>query len=115
MTGYVRVNRDITERKRAEEQTQLQLQRLKSLRAIDIAISSSFNLSLTLDILLDQVISQLNTDAAAVLLLDPITETLEYAASRGFLSTAIRKARVRVGEGFAGRAILERRTMHIPN
>ncbi|MCI0555587.1 MAG: PAS domain S-box protein, partial [Anaerolineae bacterium] len=73
MTGYVSVNRDITERKRAEEQTQLQLQRLKSLRAIDIAISSSFNLSLTLDILLDQVISQLNTDAAAVLLLDPIT------------------------------------------
>ena len=115
MTGYVSVNRDITERKRAEEQTQLQLQRLKSLRAIDIAISSSFNLSLTLDILLDQVISQLNTDAAAVLLLDPITKTLEYAASRGFLSRAIRKARVRLGEGFAGRAILERRTMHIPN
>src|SRR5688572_26153091 len=103
MTGYVSVNRDITERKRAEEQTQLQLQRLKSLRAIDIAISSSFKLSLTLDILLDQVISQLNTDAAAVLLLDPIPKTLEYAASRGFRSKAIREARVRLGEGFAGR------------
>ena len=78
---------DITERKRAEEQTQLQLQRLKALRAIDIAISSSFDLSLTLDILLDQVIAQLNTDAAAILLFHPITRTLEYAASRGFRST----------------------------
>lgn len=115
LTGYVSVNRDITERKRAEEQTQLQLQRLKSLRAIDIAISSSFNLSLTLDILLDQVIAQLKTDAAAILLLSPGTKTLEYAASRGFLSPAIRGARVRSGEGFIGRAILERRTIHIPN
>lgn len=115
MTGYVSVNRDITERKRAEEQTQLQLQRLRALRAIDIAISSSFNLSLTLEILLDHVIAQLNSDAAAVLLFDPSTKTLEYAASRGFRSTAIREARVRLGEGIAGTAILERRLIHIPN
>ena len=91
MTGYVSVNRDITERKQAEEQTQLQIQRLKALRAIDIAISSSLNLGLTLDILLDQVTAQLHTDAAAILLFHPITKTLEYAVSRGFRSTAIRE------------------------
>ena len=115
ISGYVSVNRDISERKQAEEQIQLQLQRLKALRAIDIAISSSFNLGLTLDILLDQVISQLKTDAAAVLLFNPVTEILEYAASRGFRSTAIHEAKVRLGEGYAGKAILERRTIHIPN
>ncbi len=115
MTGYVSVHRDITERKRAEEQTQLQLQRLKSLRAIDIAISSSFDLHLTLDVLLDQVIAQLNADAAAVLLFHPVTRTLEYSASRGFRSTAIREARVSLGEGYAGKAILERRMLHVPN
>jgi len=115
MTGYVSVDRDITERKQAEEQTQLQLQRLKALRTIDIAISSSFNLSLTLDILLDQVIAQLKTDAAAILVFHPITKTLEYAASRGFRSTAMRGAKVRLGEGYAGKAILERRIIHIPN
>ena len=114
-TGFVSVNRDITERKRAEEQIQLQLQRLKALHAIDIAISSSFDLSLTLNLLLDQVIAQLKTDAAAVLLFNPITRTLEYAASRGFRSTAIRETRVRLGEGYAGKAILERRIVHIPN
>jgi len=115
ISGYVSVNRDISERKQAEEQIQLQLQRLKALRAIDIAISSSFNLGLTLDILLDQVISQLKTDAAAVLLFNPVTKILEYAASRGFRSTAIHEAKVRLGEGYAGKAILERRTIHIPN
>ena len=115
MTGYVSVNRDITERKQAEEQTQLQIQRLKALRAIDIAISSSLNLSLTLDILLDQVTTQLNTDAAAILLFHPITKTLEYVVSRGFRSTAIRQSKVKLAQGYAGQAILERRIVHIPN
>jgi PAS domain S-box-containing protein/putative nucleotidyltransferase with HDIG domain len=115
MTGFVSVNRDVTERKQAEEQTQFQIQRLKALRAIDIAISSSFDLRLTLDILLDQVIAQLKTDAAAILLFQPITRTLEHAASRGFASIAIRESRVTLGEGYAGKAILERRTIHIPN
>ncbi len=114
-TGYVSVNRDITERRKAEEQTLLQIQRLRSLRAIDVAISSSFNLSLTLDILLDQAIAQLKVDAATVLLFQPITRTLVCAASRGFRSTAIREAKVRLGEGFAGQAILEQRMIHIPN
>ena len=114
-TGFVSVNRDITERKQAEERIQLQLQRLKALHAIDIAISSSFDLSLTLNLLLDEVLTQLKTDAAAVLLFDPITRTLEYAASRGFHTTAIRESKVSLGDGYAGKAILERRIINIPN
>ncbi|HXQ35298.1 MAG TPA: PAS domain S-box protein, partial [Anaerolineales bacterium] len=106
---------DVTERKRAEERIQLQIQRLKTLRAIDVAISSSSNLSLTLDFLLNQVIAQLKVDAAAILLFQSITRTLVYTASRGFRSIAMREARVRLGEGFVGRAVLERRTIHIPN
>jgi PAS domain S-box-containing protein len=115
ISGYVSVNRDITERKQAEEQIQLQVKRLKALHTIDIAISSSFDLSLTLGLLLDQVIAQLKADAAAVLSFHSITSTLEYAASRGFRSTAIRETRLRLGEGYAGRSILERRTIRIPN
>src|SRR6185503_8974711 len=81
----------------------------------DTAISSSLNLGLTLDILLDQVITQLQTDAAAILLFHPIAKTLEYVASRGFHSTTIRATKVRVGEGYAGQAVLQRRIVHIPN
>jgi HD-GYP domain-containing protein (c-di-GMP phosphodiesterase class II) len=106
---------DVTKSKQAEEQTQLQIQRLKALRSIDIAISSSFNLGLTLDILLDQVITQLNVDAAAILLFDSTIKSLEYGASRGFHTSAIRTAKVRLGEGYAGKAILERRMIHVPN
>ena len=106
---------DVTKSKQAEEQTQLQIQRLKALRSIDIAISSSFNLSLTLDILLDQVIAQLKVDAAAILLFDSTIKGLEYGASRGFHTSAIRTAKVRLGEGYAGKAILERRMIHVPN
>ena len=115
VTGYVSINRDITARKQAEQQTRFQLERLKALRAIDVAISSSFDLRLTLDILLDYVVSQLKIDAAVILLFHPVIKTLEYAASRGFRSTAIRNSRVRLGEGYAGQAILERRIVHIPN
>ena len=87
---------DVTERKRAEEQIQLQLQRVRALRAIDIAISSSFDLQLTLNLLLDQLIAQLKTDAAVILLFHPSTRTLEHAASRGFRSAAIREVRLRI-------------------
>lgn len=108
------IARDITQRKQAEEQSQLQIQRLKALRAIDVAISSSFNLTLTLNLLLDQVITQLNVDAASILLFDAVARGLEYGASRGFRTSAIREARVRLGEGYAGKAVLERRMIHIP-
>ena len=106
---------DVTERKLAEEQIQLQLQRVRALRAIDIAISSSFDLQLTLNLLLDQVIAQLKTDAAAILLFHPSTRTLEHAASRGFRSVAVREVRLRIGEGYAGKAVLQRRMIHISN
>ena len=106
---------DVTERKQAEEQIQLQLQRVRALRTIDIAISSSFDLQLTLNLLLDQVIAQLKTDAAVILLFQPSTRTLEHAASRGFRSAAVREVRLRIGEGHAGKAVLQRRMIHIPN
>ena len=106
---------DITERKRAEEQIQLQLQRVRALHTIDIAISSSFDLQLTLNLLLDQVIAQLKCDAAVILLFHSSTRTLEHAASRGFRSPAIRDVRLRIGEGYAGKAVLQRGMIHISN
>jgi len=113
--GALAMLTDITDRKGAEQHIHLQLERLQALRTIDIAISSSVDLRLTFEVILSQVVGLLNTDAAAVLLFNPITSTLEYAASRGFRSTALRQAKVRLGSSHAGRAILERRTIHTPN
>ncbi len=109
------IARDISGRKRAEERIRGQLQRVAALRNIDMAITASVDLRVTLNVLLDQTTSILNVHAASVLLLNPHTQTLEYAAGRGFRSSAIEQSRLRLGEGHAGRAALERRIVGIPD
>jgi len=113
--GVVAINRDITERKQTEDRIQRQVRRLSGLRTIDMAISSTFDMKVSLSVLLHEAITQLGVDAAAVLLLDPITLRLEYAAGHGFSSPAIQQTRVRIGEGVAGRVALERHEIHIPD
>jgi PAS domain S-box-containing protein len=104
---------DVTERTHAEERISRQVQKLSSLRAIDLAISSSLDLRVTLKLFLEHVVSQLRVDAANVLLLNPRTKILEYAASQGFRRGASRRARLRLGEGYAGVAALENRIVQI--
>ncbi len=90
------------------KQIQRHLQYVQTLREVDSVIKSSLDLKLTLSILLEHAVTQLEVDAADVLLLEPRTCTLVYAAGRGFRSKAIERSRVRLGEGHAGRAALER-------
>ncbi len=108
VVGIVGISRNITGRRQAELQLKQRLSQLDALRAIDQAISASLDLALTLAVFLDQVIGQLKVDAADVLLLDADDQTLSYASGRGFHSQAFQHARTRVGEGRAGRAVLER-------
>ena len=68
-----------------------------------------------LEIVLQQVIEQLSVDASAVLLYDPRVQTIEYAASHGFHSDALHHTKLKLGEGFASQAVLEGRTIHIPD
>jgi PAS domain S-box-containing protein len=107
--------RDVTRRKKAEEQAQYRFEHLTTLHAIDMIISSSLDLRETLREFLDLVITQLRVDAADVLLLNPHTDMLEYAAMRGFRNDRIRHTRLKLGEGLAGRAALEHRSIGIPN
>ncbi len=104
---------DITERKQAEIQVQRQLRRMKALNEIDRAISSSLDMRISLDVLLNEVLSQLDVDAASVLLLNTFGQTLEYVAGKGFRTPAIRQSQLRLGEGLAGQAGLERRVVHV--
>ncbi|MDP2777165.1 MAG: HD domain-containing phosphohydrolase, partial [Anaerolineales bacterium] len=97
------------------EETIRQLERLEALHSIEIAISASMDLRVTLDILLKQVTSQLKVDAAAVLLLNPHLHTLEFSAGHGFRTKAIEGTRLRLGESHAGRAALERHLVHVKN
>ncbi|NOY98416.1 MAG: GAF domain-containing protein [Chloroflexi bacterium] len=112
---FKRAQQEIAERKQAKEQIQRQLQRLAALHNIDMAITSSVDLRVTLNVLLNQVTTQLGVDAADVLLFNPHTQILKYGAGNGFRTTALQHTQLRVGQGHAGRAALERRILSIPN
>ncbi|TAN39560.1 MAG: PAS domain S-box protein [Nitrospirae bacterium] len=113
--GIVTTCEDITDRKRADDQIRLHMQHLTTLREIDTVILSSLDLKVILNVLLNHLVSQLNVDAAAIMLLNPHTLTLEYAEGRGFRSPNFRKAQMRLGEGLAGRVALERRLIALPD
>lgn len=107
--SVIAIMRDITERKWKEDQAQLHLDRLTALRDIDMAITGSRDLRLTLKIILEQVTKQLTVDAALVLLLDYHSLVMGYASGIGFQTSALQHTRLRIGEGHAGRAALEHR------
>jgi HD-GYP domain-containing protein (c-di-GMP phosphodiesterase class II) len=111
----VALEQEITERMRAEGLAKSRLQNLSALHTIDMIISSSHDLEITLKVFLEQSVSRLQVDAACVLILDPNTQMLQYAAGIGFLSPQIQHTVQRVGEGIAGHAALDRRVVLIPD
>jgi HD-GYP domain-containing protein (c-di-GMP phosphodiesterase class II) len=102
-------------RTRLHEQTEQRLQQIIALHAIDTAINSSLDLQVTLSVLLDQVVSHLHVDAACLLLLQPASTRLEYAAGRGFRTRVIQQVRLPLGEGYAGRVALDRSALRYGN
>ncbi len=85
------------------------LERLVALQSVSLAVSASPDLRLTLKVILDHVTSQLKVDAADVLLLDEVDNTLSLSASTGFLATAVPDYRLPADEGMPGRAVMGRR------
>ena len=109
----IAVIRDVTERVKSAEQVQRHLQRLSALHAVDSAITASFDLNVTLSVILRQVVNQLGVDAADVLLFNPRTHMLEFASGHGFNMRELQYSPVMIGQGYAGTAALERRTVSI--
>ncbi len=115
LTAIANLAANALHRATLHEQTERRYKRLAAVRSVEAAISASLDLRLTLNVFIDQVITQLNVDAADVLLLNLRTQTLEYAAGRGLRSKTVERTRQRLDEGNAGRAVLERRIVHIAN
>jgi PAS domain S-box-containing protein len=104
---------DITARKQSEMRRRRKLDRIDAIRQIDKAITSSLDLRATMELVIRQVIEQLDADAADILLYNPVTQSLEYALGRGFRTRPPEQIRLRLGEGFAGIAALERHSVLI--
>jgi len=121
-TGEIRILNALAEiggnsihRMQLHEQTVQQLNRLAALRSIDLAISNILDLQITLKLVINEVIKQLGVDAASVLLIQPGSGKLEYVAGQGFRTRNIETTSLRIGEGNAGRAVVERRIIEVPD
>jgi PAS domain S-box-containing protein/putative nucleotidyltransferase with HDIG domain len=95
------------------EQTQQRLRRLRSLREIDTAIASSFDLGLTLEVVVTQAINELRADASCVLLLNE-EQVLKFGAGKGFKTNLAKTADIKIGQGLAGRVAKERTFIEAP-
>ena len=113
--GIVINYHDVTERVEAEELIQRQLKRLNGLRLIDNAIASSFDLHVTLDIVLQQVISLLHADASTILLVNNEVQSMEYGASRGIGTKTLPSTHRKLGRDYPSQVVLEQKTIHISN
>lgn len=101
------------ENARLFSETQKRLRYISALHHIDAAINASVDLRVTLNIILEHITKELGVDAAALLLANPYSQTLEYSASRGFRATLVEGMRLRLGEGLAGKAALQRQLISL--
>jgi PAS domain S-box-containing protein len=108
--GVASLGEDITERKHAEEKINHQFNHMQALFSIDQAITARQGIKKTLLVVLDQVTSQLKVSAAAVLLFNNYSQSLKYAAGRGFKTEEIKKTSIPLGVGLTGKAALLRDT-----
>jgi len=99
-------------RVKLREQTEQRLRQLQALHAIDLAIASSLDANVTMNVFLPQAIAQLGADAACVLRYHSTSQLLTYLAGQGFRTKAIQQTTLRIGGEIAGRAALERAVIH---
>ena len=106
---------DILERMQAEDRIRRQLEHLAALSAIDRIIASNFDLRISFLEILKYVKAELGVDASDILVLNSTSQILEFGAGLGFRSQDAEKTQMRLGESHAGRAVLERKLIEIPN
>ncbi len=91
--------------------TELQVQRLMALRDVDTAISSSMDLRITLDLLIEHLIIQLKVDAVAAAIFNPDLHQLTYSTGRGFRTVPIGRVNLPLNNSLGGRVVLTRQPL----
>jgi signal transduction histidine kinase len=83
-------------------QSQRQLEELESVTQAAQVVISSLDSSQILTHIMEEVTSRLDTEAAALLLLDQVHQELEFVALAGPKSEGLKGLRLKVGEGVVG-------------
>lgn len=122
LVGFAKVTRDLSERKRAEDertrllemereartQAEIALSELQSLQRVTEAALAHLNLDELLHEMIERIAEVLDVDTVTVLLVDEQQEGFLVArASAGLDEEVARSVRVPIGQGFAGRIAAE--------
>ncbi len=91
---------------------QQRIAELSALAIIDSAVTSRLAPQATFEILLEQVTTQLKTDAAVLFLFNPQSQELECVFERGYTRTRNLQIRLRLGESLAGQVAFNKRMLH---
>lgn len=95
------------------EETQLGLKRLEALHEIDRIITSSVELSFSIKQILQIVVSQLDIDAANVVMYDSNSLIANYVSSVGFHNRSLNQRNHQIGNEFTSRVVLERKIVWV--
>ena len=102
LVGYAKVTRDLTERKRADDER-------ASLEAVTTEALAHLDLESLLHALLERIATALAADTVAVLLIAEKENVLVARAARGIEEEVERGVRIPIGHGFAGQIAKEAR------
>lgn len=113
LTTLAEIGGNAIHRAQLFEHNREQIRRLTTLRDIDSAIASSFDLRLTLNILMDQTIKHLGVNAIDIGLYQQDLQNITYIGGSGFQSSSANRMQTRIGEGLAGQVIIRQKPFHI--
>jgi PAS domain S-box-containing protein len=118
--GYIRLLTTIAEiagnaiyRSNLFDRNEEQIRRLTTLREIDTAITSSLDLRITLNIILEHLVTKMNVSAASFLIFNPDSQMLDTLAASGFQNQEMNQTSFNVGEGLATQILLNRKPIHV--
>ncbi len=95
------------------ESTVRQVHHLTTLREIDSAIASSFDLKVTLNILLDYMLKEMGVDGAVIFEYQQYQNTLTFVAGRGFDNTALGYLAAALRDPLSADAFMNRNDVYI--
>jgi signal transduction histidine kinase len=96
-------------------QSQRQLEELESVTQAAKAVVSSLDSSQILTRIMEEVTARLDTEAAALLLLDPVKQELEFAAVAGPKSGGLKGVRLEMGQGVVGWVAQHNQPLMVPD
>jgi HD-GYP domain-containing protein (c-di-GMP phosphodiesterase class II) len=80
-------------------------------KTLDQTVQSAIDLKSTIEVTLAESLKQLDVDAMSLLVLDTVTQTLNFASGYGFQHDTFRHTHIKIGENFAGRVAKEKRSV----